>query len=293
LNIRTGTGHLGTTDGFAAASSTITHATNTSYYGGSSLKTTTGGAGTGWFVTGFTTAANKSYTFKARVLADPGQQVVLYGAKADYSQAGTPMSITGDGRWQSISTTFTNGSSPLVDRLMCLAVNAPIFDFYTDDIRIEGWNLLNTFSIGTGLVNVKLNDISPDHASIQFNDTYWELYRGKPQVYVTHANTPLVYGKKNRYYHDTTTTVTPSAGSDITMSTSFFCNVYDSGDTIGMSIMQKYPNTIKVDSIPATELTGLGYYTAASSTPDPATGYNGLAKQWIKRTETSVGITRP
>lgn len=155
------------------------------------------------------------------------------------------------------------------------------------------WTLLNTFNIGTGLYTVKVNDISPDHATIQFNDTYWEMYRGKPHLYITHPTTPLTYIKKDYYVHDAATLTTPANGVDVTMTTNFYTLAYNLDDTNRLMILQKEPTTLKTNSIPATETTGIGYYPSSGGATPTSWGFISLAKQWVKRTETKVRITRP
>jgi hypothetical protein len=197
----------------------------------------------------------------------------------------TPRQVLGTDEIQDTDSFYiTNG-------LIKLASTPPGVNFYA--YSSPSWALLNTFRIGTGLLNVKVNDISPDHSTVQFNDTHWEIYRGKPYVYVSHPNTPLIYSVKQGYYADNTATITPSAGVSIPMLYNYYAIMYNDGDTIGTEIMQKYPTTIKTDSIPACELTGIGAFTIASTPPDVATGYKSLATQWVKRTETKARITRP
>lgn len=128
------------------------------------------------------------------------------------------------------------------------------------------WATLNTFNRGT-LTYLKLLDIGPMGVTFQANTTKWTLKHNSPYVTVKHPNDALTYTLKDTYDHDSTTTTSPLADADITMNDISHAEIYNNTDIYRMQIYKLDPCTIKSDSIPASSLTGIGFYdsTLASS----------------------------
>ena len=151
-----------------------------------------------------------------------------------------------------------------------------------------GWLDLQIISPGT-IRLVKPLYISPERQTYQINDTKWTLQRGKQHVMVEHPDTTLTYTIKDYYDHDAATTTTPSADADITMATQFYCNVYDDADNERFQIVQVDPVTIKSDSIPSADKTGLGWYdnTESSSSKNY---YSAIAEEFMKQPYQRVNL---
>lgn len=145
------------------------------------------------------------------------------------------------------------------------------------------YTLLNTFVTGT--INlIKTLYSSPEKFVLQINKTKWTVWRGKPFIQIEHPETDLTYTLNTCYYHDTTTTTDPAANADISMLTSYTCQVWNKGSgtcaspnpaqNTRLQIIQLVPTTIKSDKIPMAEITGIGHYdnTLAS------TSYNSALK---------------
>lgn len=155
---------------------------------------------------------------------------------------------------------------------------------------------INTFVIGT--INVlKVIECSPMRFTFQANNTRWTLEMGKPYARVVHPTTDLSYTLKTCYYHDSTTSTSPGAAADITMLTLPYCYVWDKGagtcavpnpaDNNRLLILKQNMETIKSDSIPASNLTGIGWVLAteaASSHKDAI----GISQEFFYKTRQAI-----
>lgn len=122
-----------------------------------------------------------------------------------------------------------------------------------------GWSDLQIIDPGP-VELVKALYVGPDRQTYQINDTKWTLSRGKQTALVEHPYTALGYTLSNYYVHDSTTTTTPSGDADISMSDLYYTNIYNSTEQYRFQVIQVEPTTIKSDSIPAADITGLGFY---------------------------------
>ncbi len=148
--------------------------------------------------------------------------------------------------------------------LVCLNIKDNGVEYYYWDSVTEDYVYLNTFSIGH-IDFLKARVINSNVIQIQINDTIWTLRQGKPFVYVQHAQTPIRYGLKENYVHDGQTRNLPSKNEDISVSTNFYCNIYNSTDQYRMLLVKTSPTSIKSDSIPADDITIIGHYDKNAS----------------------------
>lgn len=155
------------------------------------------------------------------------------------------------------------------------------------------WADLNTFTFPNDISLIKPFLVTPMVCTIQIDRTLWTMRAGKPHIWVKHPTTALGYTLKSCYYHDASTTTDPAADADITMATQFYTNVWSRGtgtcaspspsDQYRLQIISPEPRTIKSDSIPAAELTGIGVYDATIvSTSDDSYLYR--AREWFNPT---------
>jgi hypothetical protein len=141
--------------------------------------------------------------------------------------------------------------------------------------------------------------VNKDMFTLQLDRTFWTVRAGKPGVWIKHPVTPIGYGLNQCYYHDGATTTDPSAGADITMQDQFYCNIWNRGtgtcaspnpaQIYRLSIIQQNPTTIKSDSIPATEKTGIIVYdTNILDTADDGMIYR--TREWFKPTRQTLAL---
>lgn len=169
-------------------------------------------------------------------------------------------------------TTTPTGSTPI------------LLSSYTSP---AGWQDLQIIDPGT-ITLVKPLYISPERQTYQINDTKWTLSRGKQHFKVEHPYTSLGYTRLDNYYHDTTTTVTPGADTDISMTSQYYTNIYTDG-TPCFQIIQIDPTTIKSDSIPAADITGLGWYDPTEASASPGY-YSTVAAEFHKQVNQRINL---
>lgn len=151
-----------------------------------------------------------------------------------------------------------------------------------------GYTDLKEFTIGTCRI-LKLLVSNPEKVQFQFNRTKWTLHRGKQFVYVEHNETALDYTKGTNYYHDDLVLTSPNNGADVTMTTQNYCNVYETGGAFGMILLKQDPTTIKTNSIPASSMTAIGYY----STAEASNSYNNpiyLSQEFLNQPIMNLGM---
>jgi hypothetical protein len=163
-----------------------------------------------------------------------------------------------------------------------------IIEFYG---YVGGWNLINTFSIGT-INEVKPILISSEEITLRINDTYWNLKRGKPHLLIDHRYTDISYTAKQYYFHgdeDGNLVADQISGVNqaVSMDSCFYACVYNTSDRYRLQIMKvnkEYP--IKNDRIPADSTTGIGWYDRDES--NPLDKYDFRAKEWIYQPQTNI-----
>jgi hypothetical protein len=170
------------------------------------------------------------------------------------------------------------------------------FYYYNGSTYVE----LNKFTFGTiGLV--KTLECTPERYVFQTNRVKWTILQGKPFVYVEHSGVDLGFTRRSCYYSDGSTTTDPAADATIAMSTQYYCNIWNRGsgtcaspsptDNYRMQIMKTLPTSIKSDKIPASALSGIGFY----NNTEISTSYNyyeKLALEWFTKTKQSLQIKR-
>jgi hypothetical protein len=168
--------------------------------------------------------------------------------------------------------------------------------FDADEIIVSGyysgqWNEINRFDVGTSIDLIKPLRITPNIVILQVNAIKITMLRGDPIVKVEHPYTALAYVLKDRYYHDGVTTSSPGAAANITMedvNTGYYATVYNNAaSTYRLLLVKVEPCTILSDSLPASEITGIGWVD------NGATGYETapqLAQQFYKQTRTGISL---
>lgn len=150
-----------------------------------------------------------------------------------------------------------------------------------------GYTKINQFTIGT--INLfKLLEIGPERVTFQINTSKWTLKRGQQYITVKHPNNELTYTNPGMFTHDGTTE-TLAAGANVSMQTVGHAEAYASGATYGLQIYKLSPTTIKTDSIPASSLTGIGWYNATLPTTDNSSKEK-LPLQFPIQTEQHISI---
>jgi len=183
-----------------------------------------------------------------------------------------------------------------------------LFTDSNNKINFQCWNgsayvTLNQFDIGT-INYIKPYFVSPEYSIIQINRTYWHLFRGKQHVMVKHPYNNINFTRKTCYYHDDgngyETTVVSSDNMPISMTGSFFCNIWDKGtgdcttpipaDNYRLQIIQTNPTTIYSDYIPAADVTGIGWFdiTDAPDHPEWGNGYIFNAREFFNVVDTKI-----
>lgn len=153
--------------------------------------------------------------------------------------------------------------------------------------------LLNTFTLPNYIRLIRPDFVSKDVVTIQIDRTRWTLRAGKPGVEIEHPSTALGYTLHTCYEHDGITTTDPSANADISMLTAFYTKIWNKGtgscaspnpaQRYRMMIIQKNMTTIKSDSIPATEKTGIVFYDSnISDSADDGSLFR--AQEWFRPT---------
>lgn len=142
-----------------------------------------------------------------------------------------------------------------------------------DSVIFNYWNgsdytVLDEFELGT-IHLLKMLYCSPYLVRFQANETKWTLKYGKQNCMVEHPLTDMAHGLKTcHYYEGTTGTLT--SGQDIIMDTQFYVNSWNKGsgtclaptptDNYRLQIIKPLKTTIKSDVVPASEITGIGFY---------------------------------
>jgi hypothetical protein len=168
--------------------------------------------------------------------------------------------------------------------------------FGADRVNINAWyggtyNNVQVLTFPSNITYIKPLFISNERISLQINDTKWTMLRSSPVITVEHPNTPLGYTLKTVNYHDGSTTGSPfAAGATVTMqnlNTGYYSLVYNTADTYRMLIVKQDPTDIKSDSIPAANITGIGWINGSGSGYDAA---DSVARQWYKQTRTGISL---
>jgi hypothetical protein len=164
-----------------------------------------------------------------------------------------------------------------------------------------GWVLLNTFTTGT-IRHLEMVYTSPEKCVLQINRSYLTMWRGKQFIMVEHPNNSLGFTRKTCYDHDDTVTTDPAANADITMQDLPYCNIWSKGtgscttpdpvDRYRLQIIKTTPVTIKSDSIPADDITGIGFYDS-NITPQNGNGALFNCMEFFTQTEQIITIKRP
>ena len=154
-----------------------------------------------------------------------------------------------------------------------------------------GWQAINRFDFGAAINIIRPLFINPDRVVLQINDTKVTMLRSSPMITFEHPNTAVTYTLRDRYISGSGTVASsPLAGADIamTLDTDYYMKIHNNAsDSYSLVIGKKDPTTIKSDSLPAADMTAIGWFKKA------ATGINAadsLVKQWYKQTRTGISL---
>jgi len=83
---------------------------------------------------------------------------------------------------------------------------------------------------------------------------------------------------------------TPLLDTDIVMESQYYTNLYNTNDTSAcFQIIKTDPTTIKSDSIPAADITGIGWYDPTETTPS-YNHYANIAREFMVQPHTAINI---
>jgi|GEM_PF-6308793 hypothetical protein len=166
--------------------------------------------------------------------------------------------------------------------------------------RINGASFEKFFNVDIGPISfIKLLNKTPEELILAINRTKWILRRSEPFVYIKHEYNDLTYPKFSCCYHDGTPLEITADDQSISMSDTHYALFWDKGSgtcanpnpaqNLRTMILQKYPTTIKSNKIPATSLTGIGFYdnTLPSSNQNH---YSKLALEWLNPVNQRIRI---
>jgi hypothetical protein len=167
--------------------------------------------------------------------------------------------------------------------------------FDADEVIIKGWdggawNAINTIHFTADIDFIRPLFVNPDRVVLQINDTKWTMLRSSPIVTVEHPNTVLEYTLRDRYVTGSGTTSAPGAAADIAMTadTDYYMKIHDNAsDSYSLVIGKRDPTTIKSDSLPADNITGIGWFKKAAAGINAA---DSLIQQWYKQTRTGISL---
>lgn len=168
--------------------------------------------------------------------------------------------------------------------------------FDADEMIVSGyysaqWNEMNRYDFGTSIDLIKPLRITPDIVVLQINSSKLTMTRGGQVVMLEHPYTNIPYTLFDRYYHDGVTTSAPGAAADITMedvNVGYYATIYNNASSTYRNLIVKAsPCTILSDSLPADDITGIGWVD------NTATGYNTadkLAQEFYMQTRTGISL---
>ena len=166
--------------------------------------------------------------------------------------------------------------------------------FDADEVIIKGydaaWQSINKIHYTADIDFIRPLFISPDRVVLQINSTKWTMLRSSPIVTVEHPNEILEYTLRDRYVTGSGTTSAPGAAADIAMTanTDYYMKIHDNAsDSYSLVIGKRDPTTIKSDSLPADNITGIGWFKKAASGINAA---DSLVQQWYKQTRTGISL---
>lgn len=169
--------------------------------------------------------------------------------------------------------------------------------FDADEMILSGyhggaWTEVTRLDYGTSISIVKPLLITNDEVILQVNDTKVHMTRSSPMITLYHPNTALDYPLQDRYYHNGALTSSPAADADIAMTDlddGYYAYVYtDTTEVNRIVIGKKDPTTIKSDNLPADDVTGIGWTTAALEGAASIDTAKQLVEQWWKQTRTRI-----
>ena len=188
-----------------------------------------------------------------------------------------------DARLTPTTTTLQNGFTQLT--------------FDADEMIIKGyhgaaWTEVTRLDYGSSISIIKPLLITHDEVILQVNDTKVHMTRSSPMITLYHPNTSVAYPIQDRYYHNGALTSSPGAAADIAMTNldnGYYAYIYTNAtDTNRVVIGKKDPTTIKSDSLPADDITGIGWTTAALEAAASIDTAKQLVEQWWKQTRTAI-----
>jgi len=161
-----------------------------------------------------------------------------------------------------------------------------------------GWQEINKFDYGTGnaITLIKPLLITHDKVVLQVNDTKIVMLRSSPMISLYHPNKALSYVVKDNFYYNGALDTSIAGGDTIAMTDlddGYYSYTYADApnDTYRLIFGKKDPTSILSDSLPADDITGIGWNT--STQQGVAGGVNTAAKlvqQWWKQTHTGVSL---
>jgi hypothetical protein len=120
------------------------------------------------------------------------------------------------------------------------------------------------------------------------------MTRSSPMISLYHPYTAVTYTLQNRFYYNGALDSTISAGDNITMTNTtngYYAYTYTNATpTYRLVFGKKDPTTIKSDSLPADDITGIGWNTSTMETAAGVDAASALVKQWWKQTRTGLSM---
>lgn len=150
------------------------------------------------------------------------------------------------------------------------------------------WTLINTIS--EAVYYIKPLSISPERVVLQINESRMIMTRSSPIVTIYHKYTTIPFTYKSYVYHDGALTTGAGSGDSISMSDSgsgYYAYFYESGDDGYFLVLKKDPTTVLNGTLPADDVTGIGWVSASASGYDTA---DQLGLAWFKQTRTGISL---
>ncbi len=161
---------------------------------------------------------------------DPGQQML--GGVTAYTSNNPD---NGERLLTDVMEPLTPNNFYFKNGLVCLNVVDKGVEYYYWDPVTTDYIYMNTFDIDP-ITHVSARVINSNVVQVQINDTIWTLRRGRPFVYVQHANTLINYDLRDFYVHDGATLVGPTVGTSFTMQSIDVCNVYNGNNLFPLQV---------------------------------------------------------
>jgi hypothetical protein len=188
-----------------------------------------------------------------------------------------------DARLTPATTTLKNGFTQITFDADEMIISGYHGGAWTEVTRLD-------YGAGSAITIIKPLLITHDEVILQVNDTKIHMTRSSPMITLYHPNTSLTYPLQDRYYHNGGLTSAPGAAADIAMTDlddGYYAYIYTNATDVNRVVIgKKDPTTIKSDSLPADDVTGIGWTTAALEGAGSIDTAKQLVEQWWKQTRT-------